>query len=95
MYYIGLGRGSDTYGTINKNSLQNWKITTKAGYKAPTLNCNKFVKFWITWENNHIKVGLGNRPDSMILMEWQDPGPVVDVNYVSLSSFEDPWTIIY
>ena len=93
-YAIGLGTNKNAQCRIDKGGPVSSNFF-KATYSGPTLNCNEYRKFWITWENHNIKVGRGRQPGTDVIMQWKDLGPVVDVNYVALASYKSPWTMIY
>ena len=94
MYNIGLGRSGNSRSTISKDYIDVGD-SLKAEYFGSTLDCGSFVKLWISWTNYNIKVGLGDVVNSGTIIEWQDTGPEVDVNFVALSSYTNSWTLRY
>ena len=92
MYNIGLGRSGNSRNTIDKDGIDAGD-SLKVEYVGSTLDCGNFIKFWISWENYNIKVGLGDVVNSETIMEWQDTGMEVDVNFVALSSYANSWTL--
>lgn len=49
------------------------------------LDCNSLRRFWVSWDDDTIRVGSGYKHDGHVYVEYNDP-QFIPVNYLSVSS---------
>ena len=54
IYDIGLGKDGNAKSTLSRIGHYGWAV-----YRKPTLDCMKFMPFYVTWNNGEVKVGKG------------------------------------
>ena len=87
-YIVMLGRGGNSYSTINKGN----SGSNMARHGGPVLDCSAYLAFWMTWEDAKIEVGPGEVLGSNPFLSWQDLENPLEVNFIGLSSWGDEWT---
>lgn len=80
-----------TYEIIVGGSNNTWTyIRQKNDYKtggSAIIACNSFLPFWVSWENNMIKVGRGHKLDKDQVLSWTDPNTALDIKYVGVGTY--------
>ena len=95
VYQFGLDIGSRSLITKWEHDSKPRNMIVDKYNNTKVLDCARYVKFWIAWENQDIKAGLGDTLYSGVIMHYNDSGPETEFNYLALGAKNDSWKIRY
>ena len=82
-YEIVLSGWGGTQSVIREQAQgENHAVTDTTGY----LNENDFRQFWASAANGLIRLGAGNIIGFNVVMQWQDPNAILDVQYAAVAT---------
>ncbi|XP_045191095.1 uncharacterized protein LOC123547911 [Mercenaria mercenaria] len=82
-YEIVIGGWSDSESVIR--DCKQCAHMDEVHHKSHPLSCSQPHPFWVSWDNNYIRVGKGNTVGEQQFMVWNDTDPH-PVNYVAVST---------
>lgn len=80
-YEIVIGGSNNTLTYIRQNNLSK---TLGAG----VIICNKYLPFWVTWDNDVISFGLGHELYRSTSFSWSDPNSPLDIKFVGIGTYQ-------
>jgi hypothetical protein len=87
-YEIVIGGSNNTWIYLRKNN--DHQIGGHGG-----IICGNYLTFWVTWDNDVIRLGRGRELRMQEILSWADPGSALDVKYIGLGTwgFDIEWRI--
>ncbi|XP_062576006.1 uncharacterized protein LOC134237872 [Saccostrea cucullata] len=88
-----------TYEIVIGGSNNTWTYVRKSGdHKrggSGVVDCDKFLPFWVTWDNDVIRFGRGHILYENEILSWSDPDSSLDIKFLGLGtwSFDIDWHI--
>lgn len=79
-YEIVIGGSNNTWTYVRKNGDHE-----AGGHDA--IDCENYVTFWVTWDNDVIRIGRGSELRSNEILSWSDPDSALDVKYIGLGTY--------